>query len=97
MPNLPSLYTQLTSNDGAQTENKKSPEQPEELDAGRQQVMFNWRQSTVTQDMMKHFADECTTLLQEAVDLAVNNRNPERIIHNLIRVDTLRKVLTYGA
>ncbi len=93
MPNLPSLYTQLTT---AHAVSAPPVEPQPEEDAGHQQLRVNWLQSTITQELMDKQGEECSKLLQEAIDLAVTHRNPERIIQNLIRVDTLRKVMTYG-
>lgn len=95
MPNIASIYTELTTVRKDEKEGKPA----KEIDAGRWQLLTSWHQSTVTKEMMQELSKECVDLLSEAVTLATTysqHQNHIKIIHNLIRVDTLKKVMKYG-
>ena len=75
----------------------KEEQQIEKEDAASAQAKFDWLQSTITQQMFKELSDEVQLLLNQAVDMSVSyheKKNHEQIINTLVRVATLRKVIT---
>ena len=62
----------------------------------RAQAKFNWKSSTVTQEMVQSFQAEASDLMAKTIALAVNyptTGNHQQIIQNLVRINELSKVV----
>lgn len=95
MSNLNALYTELTTlaDEDVSQENK-----PKEIDAGRHQLISNWKQSTVTREFMDKVDETIIALFEESISLAKGypkHQNATKIVENLIRIDALRNVKNY--
>lgn len=92
MPNTLALYTQITR---GKTGDEKPETQVKEPDAGRSQLLHSWKSSTITRELVIKQQEEIDKLIEESVALSISypqHKNPEKVIQNLIRVDTIRKM-----
>lgn len=93
MSSLPTLYTELTKNPLDDSNDKPPINKPEE-DAGHQQARINWLNSSITKEHINKIENQIVELFNDCVEKAVNhNTNQEMIIKNLVKINTLRKVL----
>lgn len=96
MPNLASLYTAITKN----PESLIPEPAPELQDAGRQQLLTNWHQSTITQEKILKHENDIAKLFNECVDLAgayPSHQNPHGILQRLNKIAILREIIReYG-
>lgn len=89
----PSLYTSLTK---LVVEDSDDNNKPQVEDAARFQARQSWLNSTITKEHLDNIQNEISRLLKQSVDLSVSypsHQNHNQIIHNLIRVDTLKKLI----
>lgn len=94
--NIAKIYTDITKlpKESGSGEQKSVSESNE--DAARAQAKFNWKSSTVTQEVVASIHKEINDLIVKSVGLAVSyptHTNAHQIVQNLIRVDTLTKLL----
>jgi hypothetical protein len=96
MPNTASVYTELTKMMKESDEDKPSIPAINEDDAGRSHLRVSWKASTITKEKIDKYCAEIASLLDEAVRLAVNyhtHSNHNKILANLIRIDTLKTII----
>lgn len=94
MPNLAKLYTQLTKNP-IESDTPLKEIDPA-ADAARQQSLSNWKNATITREKVAEYQDEIVKLVKQSVELALSfpqHGNPHKIIQNLIKIDTLTKIV----
>lgn len=95
--NIAKIYTDITKlpKESDSSDKQKSVSKSNE-DAARVQAKFNWKSSTITQEVVASIHGEINDLIVKSVGLAVSyptHTNAHQIVQNLIRVDTLTKLL----
>lgn len=87
------LYTELTK---LPAEAQEVPVSEIQESEARTQVKHQWKQSTVTQELVFSIKKEINDLIVSSISLAVSypqTSNHQQIVQNLIKVDTLQKLL----
>lgn len=87
------LYTELTK---LPAEAQEVPVSAIQESEARTQVKHQWKQSTVTQELVLSVKKEINDLIVSSISLAVSypqTSNHQQIVQNLIRVDSLQKLL----
>ena len=87
-----SAYTEIVK----RSVNEKESAPPPEEDATRFNARIQWVQSTITQEHIVNISNEVAELIKQSVELSVSypqHKNADKIIQNLVRVDTLEKIL----
>lgn len=88
-----SLYTELTK---LPPEVQEVPVSAVQESEARTQVRHQWKQSTVTQELVQSLKQEINDLIVSSISLAISypqTSNHQQIVQNLIRIDTLQKLL----
>jgi len=71
------------------------PESPAE-DAARKQMLFNWLQSTPTQELFESLKTSADSLIEQAINLAITyhtHKTHEQILSCLVRAHELKNVI----
>lgn len=92
MPNILSIYTNVTKN-SLETAKEKPPQSSNEDNAAKRQLINHWKNSDITREKVKELEKEIVKLFEESLQFAITNKNTPKILINLIKINTLQEIL----